>query len=150
VPMRCSSMRRRKSESQTKKQPITHFCCFRCASRSIEYLKVENCGNYRNRYCSFLRINSERAAVEGLASALSSSQLLIQQLNADSAPRTFLVSLRIGRGGGDRNCIPPLLSLANRRRYRPLPNRGRIRRYPERGHEPAQEEARHLRTTMQP
>jgi hypothetical protein len=27
---------------------------------------------------------------------------------------------RIGRGGGERHCIPPLLSLTDRMRYRPL------------------------------
>jgi integrase len=35
---------------------------------------------------------SQRDAVEGLASALSSGQLLTQQLNADSAPRKSFVS----------------------------------------------------------
>ena len=28
----------------------------------------------------------------------------------------------VGRGGGDRNCIPPFLSLTDRARYRPLLN----------------------------
>src|SRR4029077_5407601 len=35
--------------------------------------------------------------------------------------KSFVKNKKTGRGGGDRNCIPPLLSLTDRARYRPLP-----------------------------